>query len=50
MALGYNRLSTLPMALSLLSSIRYLNLRNNHFLAFPDVVRMFKLDTGDSAH
>jgi hypothetical protein len=39
MALGFNRLAALPMALALLSSLRYLNLRNNHFTTFPDVVR-----------
>jgi len=37
-ALGYNRLATLPTAFALLSSLRYLNLKNNNFSVFPDVV------------
>lgn len=37
-ALGYNRLATLPMAFALLSRLRYLNLKNNSFSVFPDVV------------
>ncbi|KZT11311.1 uncharacterized protein LAESUDRAFT_747064 [Laetiporus sulphureus 93-53] len=37
-ALAYNRLTTLPMALSLLSRLRYLVLRNNNFSVFPDVL------------
>jgi len=38
-ALGYNRLATLPMAFALLARLRYLNLRANSFTVFPDVVR-----------
>lgn len=38
-ALGYNRLATLPMAFTFLSRLRYLNLRANCFTIFPDVVR-----------
>ena len=38
-ALGYNRLATLPMTFALLSRLRYLNLKNNSFSIFPDVVR-----------
>ncbi|KII89252.1 hypothetical protein PLICRDRAFT_110138 [Plicaturopsis crispa FD-325 SS-3] len=37
-ALGYNRLATLPMAFALLSRLRYLNLKNNSFSVFPDVL------------
>ncbi|KAG6379191.1 RAM signaling pathway protein-domain-containing protein [Boletus reticuloceps] len=37
-ALGYNRLATLPTAFALLSRLRYLNLKNNSFSVFPDVV------------
>lgn len=37
-ALGYNRLATLPMAFALLSKLRYLNLKSNSFSVFPDVV------------
>lgn len=39
-ALGYNRLATLPMAFALLTHLRYLNLRANSFTVFPDVVRL----------
>lgn len=37
-ALGYNRLTTLPTAFALLSRLRYLNLQNNSFTSFPDVL------------
>ncbi|OAX40349.1 hypothetical protein K503DRAFT_768663 [Rhizopogon vinicolor AM-OR11-026] len=37
-ALGYNRLATLPTAFALLSRLRYLNLQNNSFSIFPDVL------------
>ncbi|KAG0705293.1 RAM signaling pathway protein-domain-containing protein [Suillus ampliporus] len=37
-ALGYNRLATLPTAFALLSRLRYLNLQNNSFTTFPDVL------------
>ena len=37
-ALSYNRLATLPTAFALLSRLRYLNLKNNSFSVFPDVV------------
>ncbi|KAI0647246.1 RAM signaling pathway protein-domain-containing protein [Trametes meyenii] len=37
-ALAHNRLSTLPMAFSLLSRLRYLVLKNNSFTVFPDVL------------
>lgn len=37
-ALSYNRLATLPTAFALLSCLRYLNLKNNSFSVFPDVV------------
>lgn len=37
-ALGYNRLATLPTAFALLSRLRYLNLQNNSFTSFPDVL------------
>lgn len=37
-ALGYNRLATLPMAFALLTHLRYLNLRANSFTVFPEVL------------
>ncbi|EIW60077.1 uncharacterized protein TRAVEDRAFT_45328 [Trametes versicolor FP-101664 SS1] len=37
-ALAHNRLTTLPMAFSLLSRLRYLVLKNNSFSVFPDVL------------
>ncbi|KAI0372858.1 hypothetical protein BV20DRAFT_990186 [Pilatotrama ljubarskyi] len=37
-ALAHNRLTTLPMAFSLLSRLRYLVLKNNNFSVFPDVL------------
>ncbi|KAG2157611.1 RAM signaling pathway protein-domain-containing protein [Suillus bovinus] len=37
-ALGHNRLATLPTAFALLSRLRYLNLQNNSFTSFPDVL------------
>ncbi|KAH7908587.1 RAM signaling pathway protein-domain-containing protein [Hygrophoropsis aurantiaca] len=39
-ALGYNRLATLPTAFALLSRLRYLNLKNNSFSVFPDVLTL----------
>ncbi|KAI0306496.1 RAM signaling pathway protein-domain-containing protein [Multifurca ochricompacta] len=36
--LASNRLATLPMALALLSRLRYLNLKNNCLAVFPDVL------------
>lgn len=42
-ALAHNRLTTLPMAFSLLSRLRYLVLKNNSFTVFPDVVRWMLL-------
>jgi hypothetical protein len=36
--LASNRLATIPMAFALLSRLRYLNLKNNCFTMFPDVV------------
>lgn len=42
-ALGYNRLATLPTSFALLSRLRYLNLRNNSFSVFPHVVRLQRL-------
>ncbi|KAF8522222.1 RAM signaling pathway protein-domain-containing protein [Hysterangium stoloniferum] len=38
LALGYNRLTALPMAFALLTRLRYLNLRANSFTVFPDVI------------
>jgi hypothetical protein len=43
-ALGYNRLATLPTAFALLSRLRYLNLQNNSFSVFPDVVSSHEVD------
>jgi hypothetical protein len=37
-ALGYNRLATLPTAFALVSRLRYLNLKNNNFSVFPHIV------------
>ncbi|KAI9057861.1 hypothetical protein FKP32DRAFT_1597815 [Trametes sanguinea] len=37
-ALAHNRLTTLPMAFSLLSRLRYLVLKNNNFSVLPDVL------------
>lgn len=39
-AMGHNRLSTLPTELALLTHLRYLNLRHNSFSTFPRVVRI----------
>ncbi|KAJ3545621.1 hypothetical protein NM688_g5607 [Phlebia brevispora] len=36
--LAHNRLTTLPMAFSLLSRLRYLVLKHNNFTVFPDVL------------
>ncbi|KAJ6547024.1 RAM signaling pathway protein-domain-containing protein [Mycena capillaripes] len=50
-ALGQNRLTTLPTAFALLSRLRYLNLKNNSFSAFPDVLTLLPaLDTLDLSH
>ncbi|EIN07514.1 hypothetical protein PUNSTDRAFT_136193 [Punctularia strigosozonata HHB-11173 SS5] len=37
-ALGHNRLATLPNTFALLSRLRYINLRNNSFSVFPPVL------------
>nr|GAT53338.1 leucine-rich repeat-containing protein SOG2 [Mycena chlorophos] len=51
MALGYNRLTTLPTAFALLSRLRYLNLKSNAFTVFPDVLTLLPaLDTLDISH
>ncbi|KAF7294768.1 Leucine-rich repeat-containing protein SOG2 [Mycena indigotica] len=51
MALGHNRLTTLPTAFALLSRLRYLNLKNNLFTVFPDVLTLLPaLDTLDISH
>ncbi|KAJ7063463.1 RAM signaling pathway protein-domain-containing protein [Mycena amicta] len=51
MALGYNRLTTLPTAFALLSRLRYLNLKSNSFTVFPDVLTLLPaLDTLDVSH
>ncbi|KAF7353640.1 Leucine-rich repeat-containing protein SOG2 [Mycena venus] len=50
-ALGQNRLTTLPTAFALLSRLRYLNLKNNSFAVFPDVLTLLPaLDTLDISH
>ncbi|KAF8078065.1 RAM signaling pathway protein-domain-containing protein [Lyophyllum atratum] len=50
-ALGNNRLTTLPMEFALLSRLRYLNLKHNSFYVFPDVLTsMPSLDTLDISH
>ncbi|KAF7359288.1 Leucine-rich repeat-containing protein SOG2 [Mycena sanguinolenta] len=50
-ALGQNRLTTLPTAFALLSRLRYLNLKNNSFTVFPDVLTLLPaLDTLDISH
>ncbi|KAJ7221758.1 RAM signaling pathway protein-domain-containing protein [Mycena pura] len=50
-ALGYNRLTTLPTAFALLSRLRYLNLKSNSFTVFPDVLTLLpSLDTLDISH
>jgi len=38
-ALGNNRLTTLPTELALLTRLRYLNLKHNSFSTFPRAVR-----------
>jgi hypothetical protein len=48
MALGYNRLTTLPMGMAQLTAIRYLNLRNNNLAAFPDVVSICGISVSSS--
>ncbi|KAJ7273148.1 RAM signaling pathway protein-domain-containing protein [Mycena rebaudengoi] len=50
-ALGHNRLTTLPTAFALLSRLRYLNLKSNSFVVFPDVLTLLPaLDTLDLSH
>ncbi|KAJ7632148.1 RAM signaling pathway protein-domain-containing protein [Roridomyces roridus] len=50
-ALGHNRLTTLPTAFALLSRLRYLNLKSNSFSVFPDVLTLLpSLDTLDISH
>ncbi|KAJ7090310.1 RAM signaling pathway protein-domain-containing protein [Mycena belliarum] len=50
-ALGHNRLTTLPTAFALLSRLRYLNLKSNSFSVFPDVLTLLPaLDTLDISH
>ncbi|KAJ7184297.1 RAM signaling pathway protein-domain-containing protein [Mycena filopes] len=50
-ALGQNRLTTLPTAFALLSRLRYLNLKSNSFTVFPDVLTLLPaLDTLDISH
>lgn len=41
LALGNNRLTTLPTEFALLNQLRYLNLRHNSFPSFPEIVRIF---------
>ncbi|KIY65385.1 hypothetical protein CYLTODRAFT_492360 [Cylindrobasidium torrendii FP15055 ss-10] len=51
LALGANHLSTLPNQFAMLSRLRYLTLKGNHFTTFPDVLtRMPALDTLDISH
>ncbi|CAK5279348.1 unnamed protein product [Mycena citricolor] len=50
-ALGHNRLTTLPTSFALLSRLRYLNLKSNSFTVFPDVLTLLPaLDTLDISH
>ncbi|KAJ7581381.1 RAM signaling pathway protein-domain-containing protein [Mycena floridula] len=50
-ALGSNRLTTLPQEFGLLSRLRYLNLKSNSFTVFPNVLRLMPaLDTLDISH
>jgi Leucine-rich repeat (LRR) protein len=49
MALGNNRLTTLPTEFALLSRLRYLNLKSNCFSVFPDVVRDYS-PTAPASH
>ena len=44
-ALGYNRLTSLPKGFVAMSRIRYLNLRSNLFSHFPPVVRLISRAT-----
>lgn len=51
LALGNNRLTTLPTEFASLSRLRYLNLKHNGFSTFPDVLTsMPSLDTLDVSH
>ncbi|KAL1661704.1 RAM signaling pathway protein-domain-containing protein [Schizophyllum commune] len=51
LALGYNKLSTLPSQFVKLTQLRYLNLRSNSFTEFPRVLTtMIALDTLDVSH
>ncbi|KXN85487.1 Leucine-rich repeat-containing protein sog2 [Leucoagaricus sp. SymC.cos] len=49
--LGYNRLTTLPTELALLTRLRYLNLKHNSFSTFPRALTLIRsLDTLDISH
>ncbi|KDR81495.1 hypothetical protein GALMADRAFT_239473 [Galerina marginata CBS 339.88] len=51
LALGNNRLSSLPPEFSLFTRLRYLNLKHNSFTTFPDVLTLIpSLDTLDLSH
>uniref|UniRef100_A0A8H7Y5H7 RAM signaling network component n=1 Tax=Psilocybe cubensis TaxID=181762 RepID=A0A8H7Y5H7_PSICU len=51
LALGHNRLTTLPPEFALFTKLRYLNLKHNSFTAFPDVLTLLpSLDTLDLSH
>ncbi|KAF9453247.1 hypothetical protein P691DRAFT_793050 [Macrolepiota fuliginosa MF-IS2] len=50
-ALGNNRLTTLPTELALLTRLRYLNLKHNSFSSFPRALTLVQsLDTLDISH
>ncbi|PPQ77500.1 hypothetical protein CVT25_011297 [Psilocybe cyanescens] len=51
LALGNNRLTTLPPEFALFTKLRYLNLKHNSFATFPDVLTLLpSLDTLDLSH
>ncbi|KAF8201642.1 hypothetical protein BJ912DRAFT_946014, partial [Pholiota molesta] len=51
LALGNNRLSTLPLEFELFTRLRYINLKHNIFTIFPDVLTILPcLDTLDLSH
>ncbi|KAF8889774.1 hypothetical protein CPB84DRAFT_1711602 [Gymnopilus junonius] len=51
LALGNNRLSTLPPEFAHFTRLRYLNLKHNSFTAFPEVLNLIPfLDTLDLSH